>query len=314
LLWLAAAFIAMNSPGESRGTDPTIRRRVASVSPYDDVRGQDLSALDLSKRPGLLETLWFNEKTIWPPAGRMPGDPRKIMAGGMNPGLGIRALHRHGITGKGVSVAIIDQPLYLDHPEFKGKIAAYYDTGCKAASSMHGPAVASLLVGSRCGTAPKATLYFVVVPGWLEDTKYYAQAIDWIIQTNQTLPARGKIRVVSVSAAPKGPMWDEACARAESNGIMVLDCTDRRGFISPCFFDGVDREKAAHCTPGFPKELQEGGDDIRAPGAPRTTAEEYDPGQCSYQYDGQGGLSWSIPYCAGVMALGWQVRPDLTAA
>ncbi len=35
-------------------------------------------------------------------------DPRKIMADAMNPGLGIRALHKQGITGKGVTVAIID--------------------------------------------------------------------------------------------------------------------------------------------------------------------------------------------------------------
>ena len=27
----------------------------------------------------------------------------------------------------------------------------------------------------------------------------------------------------------------------------------------------------------------------------------------------QGGLSWSIPYTAGVLALGWQVCPELTA-
>jgi subtilisin family serine protease len=36
-------------------------------------------------------------------------------------------------------------------------------------------------------------------------------------------------------------------------------------------------------------------------------------GDCSYQYTGRGGLSWSIPYAAGVLALGWQIDPDLTA-
>ncbi|MBX7258511.1 MAG: peptidase, partial [Candidatus Hydrogenedentes bacterium] len=37
-------------------------------------------------------------------------------------------------------------------------------------------------------------------------------------------------------------------------------------------------------------------------------------GECAYQYCGRGGLSWAIPYCAGVLALGWQLRPDLTPA
>ena len=36
-------------------------------------------------------------------------------------------------------------------------------------------------------------------------------------------------------------------------------------------------------------------------------------GECSYQYAGQGGLSWSIPYAAGVLALGWQIDPSLTS-
>ena len=50
-----------------------------------------------------------------------------------------------------VNVAIIDQPLALDHPEYKGKIASYkiftpenYEMNV---SSMHGPAVTSFLVG-----------------------------------------------------------------------------------------------------------------------------------------------------------------------
>lgn len=43
-----------------------------------------------------------------------------------------------------------------------------------------------------------------------------------------------------------------------------------------------------------------------------TTAEEYDKGDYKYQYNGQGGQSWAIPYVAGVMAMGWQVNPDLT--
>ena len=48
------------------------------------------------------------------------------------------------------------------------------------------------------------------------------------------------------------------------------------------------------------------------PCAYRTVAEEYISEQCGYRYDVQGGLSWGIPYCVGVMALGWQVAPALT--
>lgn len=106
-------------------------------------------------------------------AEKLPGgvDPKAVLKNAMNPGLGVSKLHAQGITGKGVNVGIIDQPLCQDHPEFAGKIAAYFDAGCGGSeSSMHGPAVASLLVGSNCGTAPDAKVYYAAAPSWKRDT------------------------------------------------------------------------------------------------------------------------------------------------
>jgi hypothetical protein len=42
-------------------------------------------------------------------------------------------------------------------------------------------------------------------------------------------------------------------------------------------------------------------------------AEECEKGQFAYQYCGEGGVSWAVPYTAGVLAMGWQVRPDRSA-
>jgi hypothetical protein len=291
---------------------------IYSVDEYDDVRCKDMSSIDLSERPNLPATLWFNQGTIWPEPNKMPPgcDPNEIMTNAMNPGLGVRALHQQGITGTGVNVAIIDQPMYLDHPEFSGKIAAYYDTGCGGSeTSMHGPAVASLLVGNTCGTAPGADVYYVAAPSWLGDASYEANGLDWIIAQNEGLGETEKIRVVSVSASPSnrplnGHMWDEACSRAEAAGILVLDVTR---FVGSCWYDANDPENVAKCTPGFPgMEPFFDPEEILVPSSPRTTAEEVYEGDFSYQYTGRGGLSWSMPYCAGVMAMGWQIRPDLT--
>jgi serine protease AprX len=306
-----------------------------SIQKFDDVRriqgqvvqgGKDVSQSDLSGMMDVLPTLTFNQNTVWPPPPRMPAflDPGAILKAGMNPGLGVRGCHQKGIDGAGVRVAIIDQPLYLDHPEFSGKIAAYTDFGCQAQSSMHGPAVASLLVGASIGTAPAATLYYAAVPSWEKDAEPYAKALDWIVQENSKLPQAHRIRLVSVSAAPSGPgspftknnqMWDQAVAAAEQAGLLVLDCTANHGFIGPCWFSGADWEDPACCTPGFPGQAGGGypPDHILAPTSPRTTAEEYDQGDFGFQYTGRGGLSWAIPYVAGVLALGWQKRPDLDA-
>jgi len=299
----------------------------APIAPYQDVRQTNLSDLSGKLDRSLIETLWFNDTTVWPE--EYKAVVREILEQGKNPGLGIRKLHDQGITGKGVNVAIIDQNLVavLDHPEYHSKIVKYFDVGTGQPSdqgSMHGPGVASLLVGENIGTAPGANLYFVAAPSWTADAQFQADALNWIIDENEKLPEGGKIRVVSISAAPSGPgspftknnaAWDTAVARAEAAGILVLDCTTNRGITAPCHYDLDDPDNVAKCIPGWP-----GMPNTPAPGriyiptSFRTTAEEYKQGAVSYQYTGRAGLSWSIPYLAGVLALGWQVNPDLTGA
>jgi serine protease AprX len=296
-------------------------KRLDAVKPYQDVRWYDLRNLDFKQQPEVIASLHFNRATRWPGEKRLPSGvkPERLLTDAMNPGLGVRELHRQGITGKGVTVAIIDQPHPGDHPEYRGKIVAYRDLGCEDPVSMHGPAVTSLLVGTQCGTAPDARVYYVASP--LSD---YGAALDWVLEQNHTLPANAKIRVVSVSAGPSGPdsfvksrisqeRWDKAFEHAEAAGVLVLDCTQQRGFIGSCYYDSEDPENVSQCKSGYPglkpwPKLEH----LLAPASPRTTAEEYDRGHAGYQYYGRGGQSWAIPYCAGVLALGWQVRPDLT--
>ncbi|MCJ7776909.1 MAG: S8 family serine peptidase [Sedimentisphaerales bacterium] len=304
--------------GAFRPIDP-----VDSVKEFDDVRDRDLSRLRPAAIVAVISTLDFNKDTVWPDQNLPPGKrPEKLLEEAMNPGLGVRALHRRGITGKGVNVAIIDQPLYQDHPEFAGKIVAYHDVGCGSKSSMHGPAVASLLVGTNCGTAPDAKLYYAAAPSWLKDAEYYSKSIDWILEQNAKLPAEQKIRVISVSAAPAGQgspfeknqqMWDDACSRAEAAGILVLDCTKHHGIIGRCILDAGNREDPTQCSMGIRPghKVNPADDRVYAPSGPRTTAEQYRENRFTYQYNGQGGLSWTIPYAAGVLAMGWQINPSL---
>lgn len=308
-------------------------RPIDSVKAHQDVRWKDMSRLDLREPAEMIPTLWFNQKSVWPEAARLPAgvDPNALLEAGKNPGLGVRELHRQGITGKGVSVAIIDYRLHRGHPEYKGKIAEFHDLSGQSHGSMHGPAVASLLVGTECGTAPEATLYFVAVPDGEADAAKFAEGLDWIVATNETLASESKIRVVSVSAGPSGPAarpmrngekWDQAMERAQAAGLLVLDCTRHHGFLGPCNLDPAHPEDPARCTPVPARgETDFFAGRLLAPVGPRTTAEEYDRGSYGYQYCGLfketvqfNGTSWTCPYVAGVLALGWQVRPDLSAA
>jgi serine protease AprX len=330
-LFLAACQVSPTASPAVLTPPPVNQTAIATIAPFQDVRNQDLLRLEASNgKPleldaALISTLWFNQATTWPVAARPIAET--VLKRGKNPGLGIRKLQAADLNGQGVNVAIIDQNLVDDHPEFAGKIVKYKDFGTGQSadnSSMHGPAVASLLVGETIGTAPGAKLYYAAAPSWKLDAQYYANALNWIIDENEALPEGQKIRAVSVSAAPSGPgtnftqnnaAWDAAVQRAGAEDILVLDCTSDKGITAPCYYDPADPENVAGCTPGWPgMPFGASPERLHIPASYRTTAEEYQRGQAAYQYDGRGGLSWTVPYLAGVLALGWQLRPDLTSA
>jgi len=310
--------------GCKKNSNPnSVQDNQETISAYEDVRWRDLQKFESQLNPSIIKTFYFNESTIWPE--KYSAYAKSIIMKGKNPGLGIRQLHQQGITGKRVTVAIIDQNICLDHPEFANKIVEYHDVGCNMPSnqsSMHGPAVASLLVGDSIGTAPDAKLYYVAAPSWNQDAKYQADALNWIIAKNSSLPDGEKIRAVSISADPSGPGtpftknnadWDSAYVHAVNAGILIIDCTDNHGITANCYFDIDDPDNVGACTPGlpglvFPNDINR----ICIPTSLRTTAEENIEGNFSYVFWGRGGISWAEPYLVGVIALGWQVRPDIS--
>ena len=280
-----------------------------------DVHGKVFKTPDLET----LVTLKFNKGTLWTDDKL----PKAILEYGKTPPLDIEKLHKQRLTGEGVNVAIIDQPLALDHPEYKGKIASYktfipenYEMDI---SSMHGPGVASLLVGENLGTAPKARVYYYAVPTWLKDSLYAAQALEDIIKVNKTLDNKHKIKFVSVSAAFSGngspfeknlDAWDEAFAHAIKEGICVVDCSSEHGFIGSGYVDFFDKSFKY----GFPDRFDaKPFRSVHVPNSLRTVAESYDNKHFSYAYNGKAGLSWGIPYATGILCLGQQLNPNLSA-
>lgn len=312
---------------ETRSATQTEAAAVACIcKPFDDLRPEDDSQRILQEgeyKPEHIYTYTFNDEVILKGSEDVQ---EELIEKGKNPGIGIRALQEKGYTGKGVNVAIIDQNLLLDHPEFKDKIAAYYDTGCEMPEdngSMHGPAVTSILVGKDIGVAPDAKLYYAAVPTWKADSSYYAKALDWVVEQNAQLPADQKIRVISISADPSysdmfanTQAYKEALQRTRDAGIMVLDCSEE-GYdgvsIAPAYCDPENKEDFTKCRGGFPNEpYQLSSNVIGAPCNYRTVAEEYVTGKATYRYEGVGGLSWGIPLVAGTLAMGWQVDPSLS--
>jgi hypothetical protein len=302
-----------------------------------DLRAYDLSGLDLRNSGGDLLYADFDSQTIWPSQEKMPPDFdwQKIMEMGKNPGLGIRQLHGVGVTGRGVGIAIIDQPLLVEHQEYAGQLRLYESDNLSpdwTEASIHGPAVASIAVGKTVGVAPDADLYYIATDmcnptGAFEENDYscLAHSVRRVLEINNLLPQDRKIRVISISAGweqdSKG--YDEITAatkEAKDAGLLVIcsNVEEIHGFK----FQALGREPLADpdkyesYQPGlwWAKQFYNGGFDfsntLLVPMDSRTTASP--GGADEYVFYREGGWSWSIPYIAGVYALAAQVKPEIT--
>lgn len=334
----------------------------AVINKFADLRGQDLSKQDLSIiSADILKTAEFDTTTIWPEKEKLPADfnPEKLLLDGKNPGLGIKELHRQGIDGRGVVVAIIDQGLDISHPEYKDSLVDYKTLGNINLEpiSMHGPAVASLLVGKDCGVAPGAKLIYRAQPGG--NLSLFAQNLKDLIKINQSRADNEKIKIVSCSigymAGKTGlAEWLEALQQAKDQNMIVVDANgdqvginftgggsledkdNSESYSAWLYQDMVnifagndvddillklraERSDLKNITDedlkkkiaALLKEKQERqSEEILVPSDHRTMASSWSK-KNQYMHQGRGGISWSVPYLAGIFALALQVKPGI---
>lgn len=288
---------------------------------YADVRGKDLSKLDLSDKKEILDTLTFDTETKWPSKDKMPSDfdTSKLLEYGKDPGLGVKKLHQLGYTGKGVNVAYIDQPLLENHIEYKDSNIKYYKIrpeSIKDPSSLHGPAVLSLLSGKDIGVAPDSKVYFFGMPTWLLDQAVHTEALKKLIEVNKTLPDDKKIRVVGFSDGvdereKNTEAFEAAIKDAEANGIMVFTTSTIHLFPLTINAYKDKNDPQNYVIDKWFADSDSRNYDLGVPDSGRTTAVGYAKPD-SYAYWPEGALSWAVPYVVGTIALGLQVDPTLT--
>lgn len=298
-----------------------------------DVRSCDMSEIGLSEISNYND-LAFDSNTVWPETLPEGFDPESLLVQNENPGLGIRALHDQGITGTGVGIAIIDQPLLLDHEQYKDNLMFYERMHCIGdTAEMHGPAVASIAVGQTIGVAPNAKLYYIAttyghfndVNGYEFDASIIADAVLRVLEINNYLPDGEKIRAIAISKGyepgNKGyAELDSAIAKADDQNILVLTTTTNEYYDFA--LKGMDRDYAKDpddvrsYTPAWwetedyysnPEDFQNA---VWVPMGSRTIASF--TGSEDYAISCRGGSSWAVPWCAGLYALCCQVNRDIT--
>ena len=287
-------------------------KKLNSFSGFENV---SLADLDLTAHGELVRSMPFDTRTKWPDVERLPNgfDPEATLETGKNPGLGIRALHKQGVDGRGIHVAIIDQPLLLDHVEYASQIEKYEAMGVDGIPpQMHGPPVASILVGRTCGVAPAARLTYFAMPMWERDNTPYCRAIEAILRRNISVPSSERIRVVSISTGmfphqEHFKRWQRTLEKARSQDLLVVTCDQQWLRYGTLKRKGTaDPDDAKSYRPG---KYRSGKDALLVPAGGRTTACKHGPQV--YEYWPDGGLSWATPYLAGLAALAWQVNPEL---
>ena len=279
--------------------------------------GVSLINLDLRGHKKLLDDMPFDSLTKWPEPNRLPEgfEPARLLEEGKNPGLGIRNLHKNGVDGKGVGIAIIDQPLVRNHKELRDIVVQFEDIDVQnVGPQMHGPAVTSIAVGKTCGVAPAASLVYYAIPMWQWNScRPYCDVINKILELNKTLKDSEKIRVVSISmgmfsAWPDFDIWKQIVEKANNHGILVVTCDDKL-FVA---YGMLKRNLSGN--PDDPNAYLRGRyssdeDVLRVPGGNRTIASQVGPEV--YKFDRAGGMSWGAPYLAGLAALAFQVNPQI---
>lgn len=301
-------------------TDKDLAKHNSDIERIYGFQGKDLSKKNLSQVSlEAISNVSFDKSTKWPEKSKLPQgyDPNKWFDMGKDQGLNLSKIHEKGITGKGISVAIIDKPIRSTHDEFKDKMT-YVKVGTQTSPHFHGLACASILAGKTCGVAKDSKLYYFATPDAIDKPVYYIKAINKIIEINKSLPKNEKIKIVSISDGvdkknKNYSKWQQTLKKANSNGLTVVysNLLGEKKFIWGGCDPSKDRNnplnyKLSNYLKG--KKIDKAS--IIVPGDFRTTA--CNSSDSDYVYWGEGGFSWAIPYVTGLAALAWQVNPNLT--
>lgn len=297
-----------------------------------DVRSCDLSEWDFRGYSALelADVLTFDSKTLFPPTSKLPRNfsPEHTLLHGTNPGLSIRQLHKEGITGRGVAVAIIDQNLLTSHQEYEHNLVVYQELTdySNVPADTNATAAASILVGRNVGVAPDAKLFFFAVAAQEKDNAIdatpFADALEQILAINAKTPPRFQIKVVSIAVEfdPRDNGYEAFMAarrKLEKNGTAVFTANITAPLSRIHAWDNPDNARR-YCRPAtflnkkdyyYEYEWASQHRLLFSPSDYRVVASP--TGSEDYVQFAQGGEAWSVPYVAGLYALGLQVDPQL---
>ena len=310
------------SPPKS-ATKPSTKSKSTTSKSSTPVTSSSQPIIVVQSTPKPIPSLIPNTNIPWP----LPtGDLSKYLGVGVkqhaNDQLGLSGLHSEGITGKGYSIAFIDNTIARSHPAFSD-----IEVICVSASEnggsenpcpnmtipSHGQGVAGTM-GGKFGAAPGARL--ISIQGSI------VGGLTWVAENYKRL----NIAAVSLSIGQSGPRSNSLCGSGVPIGfkeiLTKLSNEDVAVLFSTANEGTSNYVRTPNCLPGVisvasvsatnPSQIQNyssiGPDiDLLAP------ADFYSTGTNGTE-EMFGGTSQATPFAAALFALGKQARPEANIA
>ena len=229
----------------------------------------------------------------------------------------LKSIHDQGITGKGVTIAVLDGAVNPNIPELKG--ANIQDrTPCvmtsAAENAAHGTTVAQILVSPEFGVAPGATLYTYTIPLYGDSPGSNCTISGWTgeavndtpLLIEQAINDGADIITISSSFGDTESIdlrW--AMARALAEGVIVVAAMGNETTENPtdtlalwrgiCGIGATTRYNSL-------TEYTNGGNGLLTTALGTVVTRDVSTGRVEEAE----GTSFATPIIAGFLALGWE--------
>lgn len=222
----------------------------------------------------------------------------------------VKEVHKLGIDGRGLNVAVIDFTFEIVPNELKECLVYFKNCNENAEVHFHGTTVASQLCGKNLGVAPKANLWFYGTgQGKNKTKKDDILALKDIYEKNKK---GANIKVINISGSKykENPEFIDIYNKLSYQGCYLID-SDIFGKDFTSINQDINTKEYYYSDWQImsmdEKELKS---KIAIPTGgkmtPLVTTEN------DYLYCGQATYSWSIPVLTGYFVLALQVNHDLT--